>query len=340
MDLPRDGRAANALRAARERVQGPSHRAFVDAVYRALLWREPDEAGLRQHVGDLNAGRRSRFRVLRDVAQSSEAAKHMMFGPGFREYTQAFTINGSNVDPAIPAVLFLHPMKCGGTALAQGLSKLADPWPRILDVWADQLVCFPRPMLARLRLLTGHLPYGALEVLPEGTVTCTIVREPVGRTLSHFSHLRTHGGETSLTIEEFVRGDRWKSVWRDYQSRQLAAEVPAGAAWQGDWPGVLQDTQDAPWTGSDDELRERALARLASIDVVGVSSDLDAVMRRVAELWKKPSPPPLERENTSPAPLRRADVATDLIAEIEAGTTVDAAVHAEAEARAKELPAR
>ena len=336
--MDREGRVANVLRAAKERVQGPSHRAFVDAVYRALLWREPDEAGVKQYAGDLNAGRRSRFRVIRDVGQSSEAAKHMMFGPGFREYTQAFTINGSNVDPAIPAVCFLHPMKCGGTALAQGMSKLADPWPRILDVWADQLVCFPRPMLARLRLLTGHLPYGAVEVLPEGTVTVTIVREPVGRTLSHFTPLRTHGGEAGLTLEEFVRVDRWRAVWSDYQARQLAAEVPVGAAWRGDWPGVLQELQDTPWTGTEAELHEQASARLASIDVVGVSNDLDAVMRRVAEVWKKDTPPPLERENTSLVPLRRAEVAADLLAEIEAGTTVDAALYAEAQERAKDLP--
>lgn len=335
--LPREGRLGNALRAARELVQGPNHRAFVDAAYRALLWREVDEVGRQSYVGDLWRGRRSRFTVLREVAQSPEAAKHMMFGPGFREHVQAVAVNGRNVGVDVPPVLFLHPMKCGGTALAQGLSKLADPWPRILDAWVDQLVCFPRPMLANVKLLTGHLPYGAVEVLPANAKTLTVVREPVGRTLSHFTHLRTHGGEAELTLERFVRDPAWHRHWVDYQARQLAADVPVGAAWAGDWTTRLQDLVDG-LVLPDDELRERSLARLAAVDLVGVNDDLLAVVRAVAELWEKPAPAALERENTSTAPLRKADVAPELLAEIEAGTRIDAELYAAAQVRAKELP--
>lgn len=337
MALPREGRVGNALRAAKELLRSPSHSAFVDAAYRALLWREPDDLGRRGCVGDLRRGRRSRFKVLRDISQSPEAAKHMMFGPGFREHVQAFTVNGTNVGVDVPPILFLHPMKCGGTALAQGLSKLADPWPRILDVWVDQLVCFPRPMLARVKLLTGHLPYGAVEVLPPNTKTLTVVREPVSRTLSHFTHLRTHGGQVDLTLETFVRDEAWRRHWVDYQARQLAAEVPVGAAWQGEWSVRLQDAIDGcapPF----DELRQRALDRLAAVDIVGVNDDLHAVVRAVAAVWGKPPPPAVERENTSLAPLRRSDVEPDLIAEIEADTRADADLYAAARARAAELP--
>lgn len=337
MALPREGRTGSTLRAARELVRSPSHSAFVDAAYRALLWREMDEVGRRSYVGDLWRGRRSRFKVLRDLSQSAEAAKHMMFGPGFREHVRSFTVNGTNVGAEVPPILFLHPMKCGGTALAQALSKLADPWPRILDVWVDQLVCFPRPMLARVKLLTGHLPYDALDVLPSNTLALTVVREPVTRTLSHFTHLRTHGGETGLTLQAFVRDEAWQRHWVDYQARQLAAEVPVGAAWQGDWSTRLQDLVDdcAP---PFDELRWRALARLDAVDIVGVNDDLPAVVRAVAARWGKPPPPALERENTSLAPLRRADVGADLIADIEAGTRADAELYVAARERAAGLP--
>lgn len=337
MALPREGRIGNALRAAKELVRAPSHSAFVDAAYRALLWREMDEVGRRSYVGDLWRGRRSRFKVLRDLSQSPEAAKHMMFGPGFREHAQSFTVNGINVGAEVPPILFLHPMKCGGTALAQGLSKLADPWPRILDVWVDHLVCFPRPMLARAKLVTGHLPYEALDVLPSNTMTLTVVREPVSRTLSHFSHLRTHGGEADLTFEAFVRDEPWRRHWVDYQARQLASDVPVGAAWRGEWSTRLQDSIDV-FAPPFDELRQRALARLAAVDIVGVNDDLHAVVRAVAAVWGKPPPPALERENTSLAPLRRADVDADLIADIEAGTRADAELYAAAKERAAELP--
>lgn len=333
----REGKRGPVLRSVREVVRGPSHAVFIDMVYRALLWREPDESGLRNFVRELRRGQRSRFDVLRQVARSPEAAKHMMFGPGYREYVQSFTVNGMNVGPGVRPVVFLHPMKCGGTALAQGLSRLADPWPRILDVWVDHLVCFPRPMLSQLKLLTGHLPYGVVEVLPDDVATCTVIREPVSRALSHFSHLRTHGGQSGLTIEEFVHAEKWRLAWVNYQARQLAVDVPVGDAWRGTWNSVLQALIDEPAPMPDEELRSRAFERLEAIEIVGVSDDLDAVVRTVAGLWKKDEPPPLERENTSLAPVRRSDVPPALIDELVAGTQIDAEIYERAQERAKQL---
>lgn len=328
-------RALRLKRAVGERLLGPSHKWFVGNAFRAVLFRAPDEEGLRHYVGHLRSGRMSRFEVLRNIVSSQEAAKHVLFGPGIRDHVVSFTGSARGVDA--PAVLFLHPMKTGGTALSTALSRLADPWPRILDAWADQLVCFPRPMLEQAKLVTGHLPYGVLAVLPPGTVTVTIVRDPVKRTLSHFSHLRTHGQQHDLTIEQFVTDPAWRAVWEDFQARQLAIDVPAEDAWLGRVDGSLQEIVDAPNLLPFEELEARACARLEQIDIVGVSDDLDAVVRAVAERWGKPAPEPVPRANESRAPVRTDEVPEALILEIIAGTRADAALYARAKERADKL---
>jgi hypothetical protein len=314
----------------REQWRAPSHAQFVDDGYRALLEREPDGAGRHHYVRGLRTGGVTREQVLRHLGGSSEAAKAMLERPGMQDFVAHFA---SKAPEGVPGVCFLHTMKCGGTALTHGLSELADPWPRLIEVWADQLVCMPRPLLERTMLVTGHLPYPVLDLLPESTVAVTVVREPVSRTLSHLSHLRTHGGRPDLTVEQFVRGDEWAWAWRNYQARQLASEVPVRDAWLGRVPaGSLQAMVDGPLPFPEHELCDRAQARLAGIGIVGVADDLDAVVRKVADLWGKP-PRALARENTSLAPLRDADVPAALLDEIRAGTAVDAALYEAAKQR-------
>jgi hypothetical protein len=220
-------------------------------------------------------------------------------------------------------------MKCGGTALTHGLSVLAAPWPRLIDVWLDQLVCMPRPLLERAVLVTGHLPFPVLELLPPGTVALTVLRDPVERTLSHYGHVRTHGGRPDLTLEEFIGSEAWHPAWVDYQARQLACDVPVGEAWLGRFPAgdSLQALVDAPFTIDRVELAELATKRLAALDVVGVADDLDAVARRVAELWAKPVPAPLYRANENLAPVATSNLSSSLRDEIRRGTEVDAQLY-------------
>src|SRR5205823_1524957 len=137
------------------------------------------------------------------------------------------------------------------------------------------------------------LPYSALALLPKDAAVCTVVREPVGRTLSHFAHVRTHGRQMELTLDEFVTAPRWRAVWTNFQARQLAVDVPVEEAWQGSWTGTLQELLDAAPNVDEPELTERALERLTAIEFVGVTADLDGVLQRVAEFWGKSAPPAL-----------------------------------------------
>jgi hypothetical protein len=333
----RRARTGRFFRATRERAFALSHRAFVTSAFRSLLDRDPDDAGLRHFGHDLARGRTTREQVLGHIGQSGEGAASVLLGPGLREHVAEVTALRAAVPDGTRPLCFLHPMKCGGTALTIGLSRLADPWPKLLDVWVDQLVCMPQPVLANAMLVTGHLPYSALTLLPAETAVCTVVREPVARTLSHFAHVRTHGRQMGLSLDEFVTSDRWRSAWVNYQARQLALDVPVEEAWQGRLAGTggLQDMLDAAPDIDDDELTERALTRLRKIDVVGVADDLDAIAAGVAETWGKAAPSPLPRSNESLVTVSAADVTARVRALIEQGTVADAVLYREAGTRSR-----
>lgn len=328
----RAGLHGRVLRAARERLLAGGHRRFVTSGYRALLDREPDPEGLAHYVHGLRSGTLTREAVIRHLAQSGEAARVELLRPGFVDHVRGFATAADDVPAAARPVCFLHIMKCAGTSLTTALSELADPWPRLLDVWADQLVCLPGPLLQRSMLTSGHLPYPVLDLLPPTTAAVTVLRDPVDRTLSHLAHLRTFGRRPDVTLEQFVGADEWRPSWVNYQARQLASDAPVGDAARGHFPAgaTLQALVDRPWADGDAALDARARARLATIDVVGTVEDLDAVVGAVAAIWHKPQPAPVPRANEGLVRVRRAEVPESLLAEIRRHTAVDAALHAAA----------
>jgi hypothetical protein len=313
------------------------HRRFVRTAFLGLLGREPDPQGLADFVRDLSDGTRTREEVLRTIAGSAEAASRLLRGPGIREHVRHVGSFRPRGEGAPRPVVFLHIMKCGGTSLAEGLAYLASPWPMLINAYVDELTCLPQPMLQQAMLVTGHLPYGAVDLLAPDAAVLTVLREPVSRTLSHFTHVRANGHD-DLTLEEFVGADAWRQVWQDHQAKQLAADVPVEAAWRGDHAGPdLQELLTSWSAGADADpgaLLESASRRLAAIDIVGVTDDLTAVLRQVAALWGKPEPSPVGEANVSARPVTRDAVPAPLAQEIVRGTIVDAALYEQARERA------
>jgi hypothetical protein len=312
------------------------HRAFVASAYRALLGRQPDPEGQRHFVRQLLRAEAGMEDIMRTMAHSPEAARWTVLGPGIRDYVAEAVEARHAIDTDLRPLCFLHIMKSGGTSLTYSLSSLAEPWPRLLDVWVDQLVVVPRPMANSMMLVTGHLPYGTLALLSPETATCTVLRDPLDRTLSHYAHIRIHGGQPKLTLEEFVHDEQWRLQWVDYQARQLGVDVPIEDAWLGRPIGApsLQARFDADPGLTPEDLLSRASQRLEKIDIVGVSDDLDQVLRAVAALWRKPAPAPAPRMNPTASRRPAAEVPEHLRAAILAGTEVDRVLYEQARERA------
>jgi len=91
-------------------------------------------------------------------------------------------------------VIFFHIHKTGGQTLA-GVLHRQYPRGTVLDLWLqrpetiDAFLALPEAERAKLRALTGHMPFGFHRYFPQGARYVTILRDPVKRFLSEYRHL-------------------------------------------------------------------------------------------------------------------------------------------------------
>jgi len=317
---------------------------FIETVYEGVLDRPADPAGLAHHLDALARGV-PRSRVLRAIVNSPESARQLVYSPGPRALAGEFWDARHATAPPPRPVYFLHIMKTAGTALTQALAEMASAWPRLTDLFLDQLVCLPRPLVEQAVLVTGHLPYEALAMLPAGGAACTVIRDPVERTLSHHAHVAGGLADQGMSppgLEEFVSSATWAPLWRNYQARQLAHEIGLVDAWRafsppergagravtsvdGDFP--LQSLFDgAPLTIGDDELLARSLAHLEEMQFVGVTGELEHLVARIADYWDRPPPRQVSRLRVTSGRVGAADVPASLLRTIREGTEIDLAL--------------
>ena len=334
-----NGRTSESLRGLRRRWRESSDASFVETVFRGVLGRSPDTGGLSHYVNRLHDGH-PRSEVLNAVVESTEAARHHLYSPGQRGLIEEFWTLRQQPDHSIRPLCFLHIMKTGGTSLGQALAEMASPWPRLGDLFCDHILCLPPPLLAQAMLIVGHLPYEVVALLPSNIAVCTVLRDPVERTLSHHAHV------AGPTLDEFLSDRQWRPLWENYQARQLVHRIGLGEAWRtysprqraasrnlsaADTDYPLQSLFDStPLSIAPDELLPAALASLDRVDIVGATEDLPSVLSQVAGLWKTAAPPTMAHLRVSEKRVARSDVPGRLLALIEEGTVVDRALHVRA----------
>jgi hypothetical protein len=318
---------------------------FVTTAYWGVLDRGPDPAGLRHHLEALRTGT-TREQILLDIVESPEAVGRTLYRPAMRNLMGEFFRLRAEVDPALRPIAFLHTMKTAGTALSRALVELTVPWPILTDLMVDQFVGLPPPLIDRAMLITGHLPYETVELLPDGVALCTVIRDPVERTLSHHAHVNTMlagRGEPQVEIEEFLTTARWRPMWENYHARQLVHRIGLAEAWTKFSPAQLAAAQgmggsdaefplqslfdSAPLTLTADELLGAALSRLDTFEFVGTTEDLDSLVAAIARFWNRPAPRPVSRARVSDGRVARDTLPTELLAAVQDGTAVDAALH-------------
>lgn len=230
--------------------------------------------------------------------------------------------------PGPARLVFLHIMKTGGTSLTGVLRRWAGPERACVSVPLDDLVLMPRPQLARMRAIAGHIPYEALPLIPGPFASATVLRDPVSRTLSHFRELRrSEEPLRELSLDEFLGSEVYDVPSGNYQARSLAHTIDLAGAWvdysprqryqqAGGDPTQLHPLQalfdSTPIPFGEDELLGRAMRNLSQLDYVGVTEELDAMAARIGVTPGGPDVP-IPRLNASdtgeavdlPASLRR-----------------------------------
>ena len=322
----------------------------VTGLYRGLLGREPDEAGLAHQMAAL----REEGMELRDLVHglrwSTESGLRWLRGPAPRRGPAVCASAAARRARGEEApVYFLHIMKTAGTSLVNALGAVAGERLCLTQMFLDYLPFVPEPVLAGAALVAGHLGYGVVPLLAPGTRVVTVIREPLSRVLSHYSHLRRDPAvvhQTSeLSLEEFVRSPRWRPLVENFQARHLVHDVDVAGAWVRFSPPErlaalgppfpahdhlpLQFLLDyGPLSVSGPDLEAAALDRLESLDLVGVTEELSAFHAALLDHWGLPAPAaPLPRDNVGVATLTAPEVPAGLMEEIRAANQVDLALY-------------
>jgi hypothetical protein len=321
----------------------------VHTLYRSVLGRPPvadEQAAMAQRLADavpvdelIEELLSSEEGVERTIARSRAA---------FRAKLQNhFSADDRKVTPRL---VFLHIMKVGGTSLSDTFQRWVPADRARVHVYMDDLVLTPKPLLAQLRIIAGHIPFGALRLIPRPYATLCVLREPVSRTLSHYSHLRTVDARYhDLTLDEFITNDEFDVPSSNYQARQLAHDLDVKEAWRsyspehlyrargGDpnHPYPLQSLFDSVSVAfDDDELMRIASDHLAQINYVGVTEALDGVGAALAGLFGVVADD-IPRLNASP-PIEPGQIDGRIRRRIEARTEVDRALYDQARSRARQ----
>lgn len=166
---------------------------------------------------------------------------------------------------------FLRFQKTGGTALVLRLRALFGPdavYPRTADhghaeavLWIDHLAASFQEHRDELRVIAGHFPLCATEVLDAPFRTFTVLRDPVDRSLSLLRMRAQRGPEQfrGMALEEIYEDPRTQDTVRNHMVKMLSMRADEMESMPLTQPLVL-----------DDERLAVAKQRLAEIEVVGL----------------------------------------------------------------------
>lgn len=223
-------------------------------------------------------------------------------------------LNSVSADRSDVPIYFLHIPKTVGSSLTTFLQTLYNKseiygrfpgWAEVLRVSHDEL--------ARSRVICGHLgtylnSYYKGELRP-----FTFVREPLGRALSHYEHVKRdtnhyfHKVANELgTFGAFMRDPRTQPTVSNFQVRHLAANVD---------PSVIAATLNAQQLAARElerlidtcdlgeslgELLERASQNLERMCFVGIAEQFDRSLGLLCEIFGWPAPDTVPITNVNP----------------------------------------
>ncbi len=192
---------------------------------------------------------------------------------------------------------FLHIPKTAGTSLR---SVIEEQFPSdhiapfsYMHELADVIKRDQRE-LERYSLFAGHLGHTLISLLPQQPRVITMIREPVGRTISRFKNLMRNrlrkavGYERFLdpesTIEDFLEFPPTRRLITNFQVRNLALDFDLTKRYYDDdgqeiLPKQAKLLSYTTTDMSDDELLAKAKQRLASFEFVGITDRFADSMR-------------------------------------------------------------
>ena len=213
-----------------------------------------------------------------------------------------------------PLIIFLHLPKTAGTTLARIIDRQYDS-SRILplheSMFGNELSALSQNHLDRLRIVMGHLYFGAHTFAARPCTYITMLREPIDRVISHYYFVRHDPSNylyelaRKVSLKEFVESCGRQEPNND-QTRLLAG------------PG-----HSARFGICSDEMLDIAKRNLAEyFSVVGVTEEFDRsliLMKRILG-WSTPF---YTKQNVSQHHLRKVNIPLETLRVIQAYNELD-----------------
>jgi hypothetical protein len=184
-------------------------------------------------------------------------------------------------------LFFMHIPKTAGMSMRMYLGEQYHPHEICpAESWRD--ILGREKDVRSFRLVRGHFRYNMRGLVAEEARTLVVLREPLARTVSALRHLRrdqqfhpTWEIARDLSIAEMIRHPGIMAFQRDIQARFLCASIVPDAVTA---HFTRTDRPDEADAGDLEEPPELQLAaeRLETIDFVGVTENLNAVVSDMA----------------------------------------------------------
>ncbi|MEO0373871.1 MAG: sulfotransferase family 2 domain-containing protein [Cyanobacteria bacterium P01_A01_bin.17] len=122
--------------------------------------------------------------------------------------------NASDRSSDVPKIVFSHIPKTAGTTLRHIIQYQFHPsevfefyrYNQLLDKGISKFINLPDRKKEKIRFISGHLGFGLHSLFPDCCSYITVLRHPIDRILSYYSHLIRTGKESvkGKAIEDFV----------------------------------------------------------------------------------------------------------------------------------------
>ncbi len=213
-----------------------------------------------------------------------------------------------------PLIVFLHLPKTAGSTLARIIERQYDSsaiLPLYESMLGEELAAIPQNQMDRLRIVTGHLCFGAHEFSARPCTYITMLREPIDRVISHYHFVRNDPSNylyelaRKMSLKEFVESCGRQEPNND-QTRLLAG------------PG-----HTARFGICSDEMLDMAKRNLAKyFSAVGVTEEFDRslmLMKRILG-WRTPF---YTKQNVNQHRPRKENVPLETLRVIQAYNELD-----------------
>ncbi len=192
-------------------------------------------------------------------------------------------------------IYFLHIPKTAGSSVREMLRRNYED--KLCPYWSyDELVSCSQTCIEKYDVIAGHFGMSLVSLFDRHPLTFTFLRHPIGRTLSHFMHVKRdsnhpyHKHVVDMNLADFLTDPITVPLIYNFQSRYMSfnltgfdcvSRFPTASS----KPGHLSVTWELMSYGmSDTDILNLSLRSLDKISFVGFVEDFDKYMTRLVQL--------------------------------------------------------